>query len=66
MKVTLSSLDDKKNQISNNIDFIVKVWKQDSIIIVKELYNVCKNCSICTNIVNCMVQCIRDFNGMID
>ncbi len=33
---------------------------------LNELCSVCKKCSIFPHIDNCTVQCIRDFNGVID
>ncbi len=64
--IVLSSLDDKMNQISKNIDFNVKARKLESITNLNELCGVCKKCSIFLNLHNGMVQYIRDLNGVLD
>ncbi len=49
-----------------NIDFIVKAWKLESITNLNRLCSACKKCSIFSNLDDGVIQCIRDFNGVLD
>jgi len=66
--MVLNSLSDERSQIAKNMKFIQKGWNIDSNLSIEEMGLIGKKCLIIPQVSqnDDIVQCIRDFNSVID